>query len=46
MIIPVPHVSGTVSLITKVWLIAHALVLLFMSAQLAVVGTQTSSFNF
>lgn len=46
MIIPVPHVSGTVSLITKVWLIAHALALLFMSAQLAVVGTLISSFNF
>lgn len=46
MTIPVLHVSGTVSLITKAWRIARALVLLFMSAQLAVVGTQTSSFNF
>lgn len=46
MIIPVLHVSGTVSLTTKVWRIAHALVLLYMSAQLAVAGTQTISFNF
>lgn len=46
MNIPAPHVSGTVSLITKVWRIAHALVLLYMSAQLAVVGTLISSFNF
>ena len=46
MSIPVPHVSGIVYLITKVWRIAHALVPLFMSVRLAVVGTQTSSFNF